>query len=91
MQYEIWNWGATRVLPYKDRSVELVQEDGIYTEDGEMAEALGKFPLISVKELTALEDLPMKDLNKKAGKAGINPFGLRKAELVAKLREVEKK
>ncbi len=89
MRFEIWNFGATRVLPFKDASVELEQSNGIYTEDEEMAEALSKFPFISVKELTPLEDLPMKELNKKAGKAGINPFGLRKTELVAKLKEVE--
>lgn len=89
MRYEVWNFGATRVFPFKDKSVELEQSSGINTEDEEMVEALSKFPLISVKELTALEDLPMKDLNKRAGKAGINPFGLRKPELVAKLREVE--
>jgi hypothetical protein len=89
LRYEIWNFGSTRVFPFKDRSVEIEQENGIYTEDAEMVEALSKFPLISVKELTSLKDLPMKDLNKKAGKAGINPFGMRKTELVAKLREVE--
>lgn len=89
MRFEIWNWGATQVFPFKDGSVEIEQENGIYTEDEEMADALSKFPLISVKELTPLQDLPMKDLNKKAGKAGINPFGLKKKELVAKLREVE--
>lgn len=90
MLYEIWNWGATRTLPYKSEGVELLQSSGINTRDREMAEALGKFPFISVKELTRYEDLPMKELNKMAGKKGINPFGIKKKELIAKLREVEK-
>lgn len=90
MEFSIWNWGATRVLPYRGKGIELIQSSGIRTKNREMAEELGKFPFISVKELTAYEDLPMKELNKKAGKVGINPFGIKKKELIAKLKEVER-
>lgn len=89
MEFSIWNWGATRVLPYRGKGIELIQSSGIRTKNREMAEELSKFPLISVKELTKYEDLPMRDLNRKAGIAGINPFGMKKKELIAKLREVE--
>ena len=50
-QYEVFNFGPTRNIPYKGSSLNMQQHWGFITSDRRLVKVLKAFPSISVNEL----------------------------------------
>ena len=68
-EYEVYNFGPTRYIPYKGGNLNLQQSWGFITSDKKLVKLLKAFPAISIKEVVEKEE----------GKyASINYFKLKK-------------
>ena len=54
-EYEVFNFGPTRNIPYKDGSLNLQQHWGFITSDRRLVKLLKEFPSISIKEMKKVE------------------------------------
>lgn len=99
--YEIWNFGATRRIPWEGgKPLDLLSDSGVYSEDKKLAEHAGRFSMISVKEVKGqavnqgdqentpdYEGMSWGELRKAAAKRGVWRVGSKARELIQRLRE----
>lgn len=100
-KYEIWNFGATRRIPWEGgKPLDLLPDSGVYTDNKELAEHAGKFSMIQVKEVKGqlvsqgdqegipdYEGMTWGELRKAAAKRGLWRVGSKAKELITRLRE----
>ena len=67
-EYEVYNFGPARIIPYKGSGLNIQQSWGFTTSDKKLVKHLKAFPAISVKEVS----------RKKGPYASINYMKLRK-------------
>lgn len=85
MAYEVWNHGGTQKIPWEGGvNIELLANSGIQTSDTKLARHLGKFHMISVKEI-GLEKWNIAELNERARELNVWEFGLSKPELIKRI------
>ena len=90
MQYEVFNHGSTRKLPYEGMNIEIARKSAIYTHDREMAEALARSPFVQMKPAIDLENAKIADLRRLAKERGLMlQRGDKRNDIIRKLRGVE--
>jgi hypothetical protein len=100
--YEVWNFGCTRLIPYKKDSIFLQADWGFETEDIQLVSVLKAIPYVNVKfkRTETVAESPPKNkevaLNKskttkpttKTGASSATQSKKKKDEIIQKMKEV---
>jgi hypothetical protein len=91
--YEIWNFGKTRVVPYKRQPIFLQSNWGFETADTEVVKTLKKVPYVSVKflrteKVKVAESPSMKNKTASPKKLEASSFGATSATSKKKKNEI---
>jgi hypothetical protein len=81
VKYEVFNFGGTRSIPYKEHALHLQQNWGFVTEDKELVKVLKELPYITVREIEPKKTEGSCKINKDKGLIvyeKMNFFNLRK-------------
>lgn len=83
--FQIWNHRRTRKCPSSKGNILMHNNTGFQTDDAKLAEELGRYVGVSVKEIvTPTENLKMGALRKKVKELGLKQkSSMKKADLVA--------
>ena len=90
MRYGIRNYGRTRTFQVRDMHIQIPYMSSVTTEDKGLADALGKFELLAVKEKEDYSGMRIGPLRKLAAERNIALERTdRKEDIVRKLEEVK--
>jgi len=94
-QYEVFNFGPSRNIPYRGNSLNLQQHWGFITSDRRLVKVLKEFPAISIKELGSAkreyEHMNFFKIKQKAREMGLKLDGkIKKKELIKLMEGVKK-
>lgn len=94
-QYEVFNFGPTRIIPYKGYSLNIQQHWGFITSDRRLVKVLKRFPAIFIREIKT-NDNEYKNMNyfklkQKARRMGLQVNNkMKKKDLINLMEGVDK-